>query len=140
MVYGSDARQRLGLVLLPDDEAPSRARRLLRDALGPWLEGRIAGAELILSELITNAVRHGQDQGLTPVRLGLEVVAGVLRIEVTDGGSGFVPQQGPAEPGAEGGWGLMVVAAVADRWGIDRGERGTRVWAELDPVAAHAAA
>lgn len=129
------ARQRLGLVLLPDEEAPSRARRLLRDALGARLEGRVDRAELILSELITNAVSHGQDEGLNPVRLVLEVVGGVLRIEVTDAGPGFVPRRDLPRAGTEGGWGLVVVAALSDRWGIDRGDRVTRVWAEMDPVA-----
>ncbi len=53
-----------------------------------------------------------------------------VRVEVSDGGGG---QPVVREPGAgeEGGRGLMIVEAVAERWGVRRGERDTCVWAEV---------
>jgi anti-sigma regulatory factor (Ser/Thr protein kinase) len=122
--------QRTALVLSPDDEAPARARRLLRQLLSSRLDGELAVAELIVSELVTNAVLHGQRAGMNAVGLALEETDELLRVEVTDRGPGFT--EGCVAPGDPGGWGLVVVGELADRWGIERGSRGVRVWAELE--------
>jgi len=125
----TELAHRTALVLSPDDEAPARARRLLRQLLGSRLDGELAAAELVVSELVTNAVLHGQRAGMNAVGLTLEETSDTLRIEVTDRGPGF--SQGGAAPGDPGGWGLVVVGELADRWGIERARRGVRVWAEL---------
>ncbi|MCW3065417.1 MAG: protein serine/threonine phosphatase [Solirubrobacterales bacterium] len=134
---GIEAAQRTALVLSPDDEAPARARRLLRQLLGERLDGDLAAAELVVSELVTNAVLHGQRAGMNPVGLTLEESSDCLRIEVTDHGPGFTEAR--AAPGDPGGWGLVVVGELADRWGIERAQRGVRVWAELNLPPARAA-
>jgi anti-sigma regulatory factor (Ser/Thr protein kinase) len=127
---GVAAPQRTALVLSPDDEAPARARRLLRQLLGSRLDGELAAAELVVSELVTNAVLHGQRGGMNAVALTLEESTECLRIEVTDRGPGFIEAE--LVPGDPGGWGLVVVGEVADRWGIEHAHRGVRVWAELE--------
>src|SRR5258707_1283590 len=68
----TESAQRTALVLSPDDEAPARARRLLRQLLGSRLDGELAAAELVVSELVTNAVLHGQRAGMNAVGLTLE--------------------------------------------------------------------
>jgi anti-sigma regulatory factor (Ser/Thr protein kinase) len=133
---GIEAPQRTALVLSPDDEAPARARRLLRQLLSARPDRELAVAELVVSELVTNAVLHGQRAGMNAVGLTLEETDERLRIEVTDRGPGFVDDE--VLPGDPGGWGLVVVGELANRWGIEHARRGVRVWAELElaPVAA----
>lgn len=111
-------------------QAPSVAREVV-DAL---LDARL-GAEslsevrLVVSELVTNAVRHGKPhEGV--VELFVTLGGGIARVEVTDGGDGFEPPRGAPPLEEMGGWGLIVVDRLASRWGIDGGPR-TRVWAEL---------
>jgi anti-sigma regulatory factor (Ser/Thr protein kinase) len=133
---GIAAPQRTALVLSPDDEAPARARRLLRQLLGSRLDGELAAAELVVSELVTNAVLHGQREGMNAVALTLEESMQCLRIEVTDRGPGFTEAE--LVPGDPGGWGLVVVGELADRWGIEHALRGVRVWAELELAPAPA--
>ena len=86
---------------------------------------------LLVTELITNALRHGQLNPGDRVSVKASVDEGVVRIEVTDPGrNGTVA---PREPGARGGgYGLYLVEQLAKRWGVDRRE-GTTVWCELAP-------
>lgn len=98
------------------------ASRLDRSAL--------ENAKLLTSELTSNAVRHGPRRPGAEVTLRAAVHGDGLRIEVSDEGSGFRP---PPPTGAldVGGWGLVLVDRVADRWGVKRGSP-TTVWFELD--------
>lgn len=111
-------------------EAPGAAREVL-DAVAGDRVSRDALAELrlVVSELVTNAVRHGAARD-GAVELLVTVGGGVARIEVTDGGAGFDPPQAEPQPHEPGGWGLVVVDRLASRWGVEGG-RVTRVWAEL---------
>jgi anti-sigma regulatory factor (Ser/Thr protein kinase) len=110
-------------------EAASTARAVVSD----WLDGR-AQAEihddacLLVSELVTNSVRHADQPPGAPVRLSTFAMDGVLRVEVEDGGHGVVRRRAP-DPGA-GGFGLELVERLAARWGVNH-EHGTRVWFEL---------
>jgi signal transduction histidine kinase len=84
---------------------------------------------LIVSELATNAVRHG---GATTPEQTLEVhlalMDGGVRLEVVDPGSGFDP--GGHGPRHDGGYGLHMLGRLAARWGV-AGSSPTTVWAEL---------
>ena len=86
---------------------------------------------LLVTELITNALRHGK---LTPgdrVPLKASVDDGVVRIEVRDpGNNGDIALREPGPRG--GGYGLYLVERLAKRWGVDRRD-GTVVWCELAP-------
>lgn len=80
---------------------------------------------LCVSELATNALLHGVPPGRGfRVHLCLERVDGLIRVEPHDSGDGEVrAAAGVPGPGAEGGRGLLLVAAVADRWGWGSGTR-----------------
>src|SRR2546423_11607944 len=102
-----------------DPEAPAVARRAL-DPLQPALDpDALEELRLLVSELVTNAVRHGRPVGDDGVELKVWLDRGMARVEVVDGGGGFSPPDGPPEGGQPGGWGLVVVDRLADRWGID---------------------
>jgi anti-sigma regulatory factor (Ser/Thr protein kinase) len=113
-----------------DSHAPAQARRAL-DPLQPALEPEaLEDLRLLVSELVTNAVRHGRPVGGEGLELGVWLDEGTARVEVVDGGDGFSPPGAAPEPGHLGGWGLVVVDRLADRWGVD-GDDTTRVWLEF---------
>ncbi|MGV9313274.1 ATP-binding protein [Streptomyces sp. NPDC003691] len=109
-----------------------RARLGLRKALAGWGLSEIEySAAVVLSELVTNAVRHGGAPGRQIETRCVRTTTGGLRIEVHDTGDG---SPAPARPGpdAGGGRGLWLVAELADRWGVEsRVGPGKYVWAEL---------
>jgi anti-sigma regulatory factor (Ser/Thr protein kinase) len=119
----------LNLRAAPDAARTARAAvcRAFRDQVSDVV---LADAQLLVSELVTNSVRHG---GLHPeecVHVDAGIADGVLRIEVADPGTaGTVAPRAP-DMGAGGGFGLRIVASVSRAWGIHR-DGQTRVWAEL---------
>ncbi|MFG2620436.1 ATP-binding protein [Streptomyces sp. NPDC048507] len=119
-------------VLLPATPLGARqARRLAVGQVLAWgLDGERAG--LVVGELAANAVTHGRIPG-RGFQVVLELAGRVLRIEVADARRDRIPCPRDAEPGSEGGRGLALVAAVADRWGTEEGVAPRKtVWAELD--------
>ena len=107
------------------------ARRFTRQLLPTWdvPEAVLESAELVVSELVTNAARHSEDA----LDVALERAPGLLRIAVTDTSHRMpVEAGGPVEEDATSGRGLMLVEAVASRWGVDSTGLSKRVWAELD--------
>ncbi|MEU0230224.1 MULTISPECIES: ATP-binding SpoIIE family protein phosphatase [unclassified Streptomyces] len=110
----------------PEDAAPGRARRLARRALARWdLEELTDSVELLISEVVTNAVRYAE----RPVTLRL-LRTDVLRCEVGDD-SPQLPRQRRARETDEGGRGLFLVNRLARRWGATRLSGGKVVWFEL---------
>jgi PAS domain S-box-containing protein len=106
------------------------ARHALDELIGPALDAAsLDNAKLLASELVTNAVRHGPSGPRADVCLRVVVREGAVRVEVIDDGAGFVrPTRALNDIG---GWGLVLVDSVADRWGI--GESApTTVWFEID--------
>ena len=113
-------------------QAPSQARRTLERLLAEALDRRqLEDVKLLVSELVTNAIRHPRDKG----GIELEVAVGrtTIRVVVTDPGSGFAKpgRLGTPPPDAVGGRGLLIVDRVASRWGVTPGRR-TQVWFEMD--------
>lgn len=94
-----------------------------------------ATAALLLSELVTNALRHGSPPG-REIAVTLERTAGLLRLEVEDAGD-YLPRPRTPDLEDECGRGLTLVAALADDWGVaPRLGPGKRVWVTLKlPVA-----
>jgi anti-sigma regulatory factor (Ser/Thr protein kinase) len=86
---------------------------------------------LLLSEVVTNAVRHSGAPAGATIGLAVSVTRGAVRAEVTDGGRGFEPTQRSRPQLEAGGWGLHLVDRLADRWGVERGSP-VRVWFEID--------
>ena len=112
-------------------DAPSEARarvRALEPRLGPT---QTEHARLLVSELVTNAVKYGPEEG--EIRLIISENDSCVRVTVHDTGAGPLPEMRPLErlPHEGGGHGLRLVDRVADRWGVERGS--TRVWFEIDP-------
>lgn len=126
----ADARPELSLVLDPDVDAAGRAREAL-DRFGEELEAEVLDdMRLLVTELVTNSVRHADAAAGEPVRLEVSVGRERVFIAVEDGGNGFRAEpRTPSSPDL-GGWGLYLVDRVSDRWGVD-GHGRTRVWLEL---------
>lgn len=88
-------------------------------------------AQLIVSELVTNAVVHGA-RGRDPHVLLVVIQSGPkLKVKVYDASSNLGPRAEPAED-AESGRGLVIVDALSDRWGATASAYGKCLWAELD--------
>jgi anti-sigma regulatory factor (Ser/Thr protein kinase) len=86
---------------------------------------------LMLSEIVTNAVRHSGAPAGATIGLAVSVTHGCVRAEVSDGGRGFEPSPRDMPQLEAGGWGLHLVDRLADRWGVDRGQSAL-VWFEID--------
>ena len=108
--------------------APASARSALERIAGRVPAARLRDVRLLVSELVTNAVRHSDGDG---VRLVVALANGVLRVEVHDPGRGFSRRQPSSDPMRASGWGLVLVEELSDRWGVDDSPR-TRVWFEMD--------
>ncbi|MET9352203.1 ATP-binding protein [Streptomyces sp. NPDC006617] len=121
-------------------DAVRTARSLVRRTLGEWRLDSVGDiAALLVSELVTNALRHAA--GPIGVRLvrspngaagvaGAAGVDGVLLVEVSDP-LPDPPRERVARPDDEDGRGLQLVASAARRWGTRPGEAGKTVWFEL---------
>jgi anti-sigma regulatory factor (Ser/Thr protein kinase) len=114
-------------------EAGAALRRAIR-ALDSYCGPRIAeDLELLVTELATNGVKHAQfSSGGNRITLDARVDPHVLRVEVRDRGRGFEPGA-RLERSEPGGWGLVLVDGIAERWGVKRDP--TTVWFELPRAA-----
>jgi anti-sigma regulatory factor (Ser/Thr protein kinase) len=121
--------------LARDPDSAAEARRALGEVSDHLSPRRLEDAQLLVSELVTNAIRHaGLDEADT-IKLVVETGDRALRIEVCDSGRGFELSEPEPDPARPSGWGLYLVRELSDRWGVDRGGQ-TRVWFELDREAA----
>ena len=118
------------LVLEPDEHAAGEARHELRQFLvdREVAAGQLSAAELVVSELVTNAVSSGSPE----VEVYARVDGDTIRIWVSDEVA-VAPQ--PHEPSPQGGgWGLHIIHEVATRWGVRPrvdGQPGKTVWADV---------
>ena len=118
------------LVLAPDALAPSRAREALAEALADkasveWL----SRAQLALSEVVSNAVRHG---GAGPLQLVIDGTTTLVTVRVVQVGP---PPERPSivnmpHPWSTSGYGLAIIDSIADRWGVQL--EPPSVWFELE--------
>jgi anti-sigma regulatory factor (Ser/Thr protein kinase) len=100
----------------------------LEDALS---ERRVEDLRLLISELVTNSIRHA---GLLPgdrISVCIQWSDGGITGEVIDAGRGFVAAPRADPISEESGWGLFIVERISTRWGTESGPT-TRVWFELD--------
>ncbi len=121
-------------VLLPYAPASVAAARFgltaeLRQA--GVLPAAVGDAALVVSELLSNAIRHARPLPGALVEVTWALASGSLEITVSDGGSATRPR--PAHPSLSslGGRGLAIVEHLASRWGVSAGDTRTTVWALL---------
>jgi anti-sigma regulatory factor (Ser/Thr protein kinase) len=117
--------------LHPDAGAISIARKAIERAAADAPAPLLDNARLLVSELITNSVRHAGLAESARIGLHVDLRPEVLRVEVTDSGPGFEVEERVLTIYQQSGWGLFLVDQIADRWGVDR-NGGTRVWFEID--------
>jgi anti-sigma regulatory factor (Ser/Thr protein kinase) len=118
------------VLLSPTPRGARLARLLATEQLRTW-GLPLDAASHIVAELAINAATHGRVSG-RDFRLMLYVIGDTLRIEVTDTRGDRLPRLGPVAPGAESGRGLLLVDALADRWGVASGPPPRKTaWAEL---------
>lgn len=117
----------LSVSLAPTASSGGRARRLARQALGDVPDEVREVAELLVSELVTNALLHARP----PLVLRVGRADGRVRVEVADGDP-TLPALKPYGVHAGTGRGLLLVERLADRWAAHRSAGGKVVWFELD--------
>jgi two-component sensor histidine kinase len=110
----------------------SAIRRRLTDDLAPYGldEASVHEVTLVATELVGNAVRHGSSGDAERVDVTWSIDPGSVTIVVADP-SGTPPQPQVADPDAESGRGLTIVAALSDEWGVESDDRGKKVWARV---------
>lgn len=124
-----------GIRMSPTPRGARGARLLATAWLNLWglPHYKTQSAKHLVAELVANAATHGRVQG-RDAHLALTLRGDALRIEVTDTRGDEVPRcPQPPPPDAESGRGLLIVEALADRWGVETGPVPRKtVWAELD--------
>jgi two-component sensor histidine kinase len=114
-----------------EDDGPARARAIVDRELGTLVTRRmLEELELMVSELVTNGIRFGSSDRHQALTLNLCIDARI-RCEVISPGPPFAA----GEAIRRHRWGLKMVAALADRWGVQRVSEGTQVWFETGPTS-----
>jgi anti-sigma regulatory factor (Ser/Thr protein kinase) len=137
---GHEVVARLHLRLRPGPEAAGEGRHALDRLEGSLGEEQLGELRLLVTELLTNSVRHGAGESGW-ITLDVDIYANCVRVVVTDNGPGFEPEPEPTPHlDRPGGWGLCLVDRLANRWGVARHD-ATSVWFEVDrdETFAHAA-
>jgi anti-sigma regulatory factor (Ser/Thr protein kinase) len=122
------------IVLLPytpSSVAVARRRLVSELAAAGIYETSVGDAALVISELLSNAIRHAAPLPGAQVRVTWTLDHDALRIGVSDAGDGPLPHVAEPAPGAPGGRGLGIVESLSDRWGVSREDGETTVWAQL---------
>jgi anti-sigma regulatory factor (Ser/Thr protein kinase) len=122
---------RISLDLPSDPNSIPRARRALQELKATLDPVTFLNLRLLVSELVTNAIRHVPSELAETVHLEIERTEEQVRVEVVDQGEGFVPRPRADGEDRASGWGLNILAKVASRWGVEN-DGGARVWFEID--------
>jgi anti-sigma regulatory factor (Ser/Thr protein kinase) len=129
----ADREQSVEIVLAATAQAPAEARAAFAK-LGDQLARPVFRDGLLLvSEVVTNSVRHAANGPDSRIHLRARADRGMLRVDVWDWGPGFAAEAlVRRRPDDEGGFGFVLVRRLATRWSVER-DRATRVWFEIDP-------
>jgi anti-sigma regulatory factor (Ser/Thr protein kinase) len=118
------------VTLSPGADAPGGARRAL-EGLKPVLGDHVyEETSLLVSELVTNSVRHAMLPPDDVIRLRVRTEDDYVHVDVVDPGPGFDPKAMEPPGSPESGWGLQLLNRLATRWGVRRND-DTTVWFEL---------
>jgi anti-sigma regulatory factor (Ser/Thr protein kinase) len=112
-------------------EAVSLARHSLNELEGELGPELFEDMRLLVSELVTNSVRHAVATTERTVMLEVSVQSEIVRCCVSDPGPGFEPAERTPDDDPSSGWGLFLVEQLSDRWGVEL-NAGTSVWFEID--------
>jgi serine/threonine-protein kinase RsbW len=126
----------LELSLAPTAAAPGMARAAIADWLAHGIHDAATNdnARLLVTELVSNGVRHARIEAAQPLRLRAWLREATLHIELWDAGTDGAVAPGPAriaDDAGAGGFGLNLVAELSSDWGVERSATGTTVWLEL---------
>jgi anti-sigma regulatory factor (Ser/Thr protein kinase) len=110
--------------------APERVRNWLHRVAGRLPEELERNLLLLTCELVNNSIVHGRVGEDDTIEIEVRKTADGVRAEVSDAGPGFAPEARDRPLDEPGGWGLVLVDRMAERWGVEHDSR-TRVWFEL---------
>lgn len=111
--------------------AQQARHRLASELAGVVEPPLLADVVAVVAELVGNSILHAGPLPGGVVRVAWSVRGNIIEVRVTDGGAQNIPQPRDAGPEELDGRGLTIVAALADRWGVERDGLGQSVWAEL---------
>lgn len=123
----------LELQLPTEPHAPRAARHVIDGLAGQLSEDIVERFRLVVSELVTNAVRHAPEPA-RPIRILAHIDERVIRVDVIDRDDWLDVPEPPPVPEPEAEWGLFLVDRLTDRWGTNV-RRGSGVWCEFDLAA-----
>jgi len=113
-------------------DAPSAVRQALRERGAHLPDPLTSDLLLLLTELVTNAVRHSGARHGDPIEIEMHEQPDCVRVEVTDPGAGFDPPHKPVPDFTRtGGLGLVLVDRLSRAWGTRQAAGGSTVWFEL---------
>lgn len=112
-------------------ESIPRARAVLESLRGRLEQTELEDLRLVVSELVTNSIRHAGLGSSDAIDLEVSVDEMAIRLALRDPGRGFDPPDAPTTPFQDSGWGLFLVSQLADRWGVASDLVGTTVWIEI---------
>ncbi len=105
-------------------------RRLVAELTAADVTGPAVGdAAVVISELVSNAVRHATPLTGSMIKIAWALEDEVLRVAVSDGGGLSAPRLAQPPPSVPGGRGLGIVQSLSSRWGVREGGREVTVWA-----------
>jgi integral membrane sensor domain MASE1/anti-sigma regulatory factor (Ser/Thr protein kinase) len=116
----------------PVPESAARARAAIAPLEGVLTPDLYANLRLLVTELVTNSVRHARLRADESIHLLVEASPRVLRVEVSDPGVGFEQETPRPALDGSGGFGLYIADRLADRWGVASQDGQTSVWLEKD--------
>ncbi len=119
-----------------DPAAPAMARRLLARLDDELPEAMRDDLRVVVTELVTNSLRHSSIQPGDRIELTVEASPGNVHVTVSDPGPGFVASPSPTRLLDTGGRGLLIVGELCSDWGVRASPGGCSVWCTMEPGAA----
>jgi serine/threonine-protein kinase RsbW len=124
---------RLSVRLPNSQQSAAAARHTVNGAITRFVDSALSEkVQLLVSELVTNSLRHARLHDDGWIELNLELSPSRVRVEVVDHGVGFeIPASIRERADQMAGWGLVLVSRLANDWGVVN-DGVTKVWFELD--------